>query len=216
MISTRSIATRLGAVATTMTVAVTTVVAFAGSAQTAPQAAPTSAAANAAAAAPAGKVVARTAQGVMRSRIVGTAGKHKVTGYFVPTGFVTEGTQVLAEGLVMGKIHRKSGKAETFSAVRSIPVMSVNDGTLGRSSAAAVRCDILNLDLGPLDLDVLGLEVHLQRVVLDVVARSGAGKLLGNLLCAVAGLLDGGPLAGLLGQLTDLLNQILAALRMGL
>jgi hypothetical protein len=70
--------------------------------------------------------------------------------------------------------------------------------------------------LGPLDLDLLGLQVHLDRIVLNIVAQSGAGNLLGNLLCAVTGLLDGGPLAGLLGQLNTLLNQILAALNLGL
>ena len=73
----------------------------------------------------------------------------------------------------------------------------------------ALTCDILNLVLGPLDLNILGLEVHLNRVVLDIVAVTGAGALLGNLLCAVAGLLDG---TGL-GQIATLLNQILAALR---
>ena len=51
--------------------------------------------------------------------------------------------------------------------------------------------------------------------MLDIIAVAGAGNLLGNLLCAVAGLLDGGPLAGLLGQLQTLLNQILAALNLG-
>ena len=45
--------------------------------------------------------------------------------------------------------------------------------------------------LGPLDLNLLGLEVHLDPVVLDIVAQPGPGNLLGNLLCAVAGLLDG-------------------------
>ena len=52
--------------------------------------------------------------------------------------------------------------------------------------------------------------------MLDIVAATGAGNLLGNLLCSVTGLLDGGPLAGLLGQLNTLLNQILAALNLGL
>ena len=64
--------------------------------------------------------------------------------------------------------------------------------------------------LGPLNLNILGLEVDLNRVVLKVIANSGAGQLLGNLLCAVAGLLDGGPLGGLLTQLQGLLNRILA------
>jgi hypothetical protein len=71
---------------------------------------------------------------------------------------------------------------------------------------AAATCPILNLDLGPLHLDLLGLVVDLNRVVLTIVAQSGAGNLLGNLLCAVTGLLDNP------GGLATLLNQILAAL----
>ena len=67
---------------------------------------------------------------------------------------------------------------------------------------------MLNLVLAPLDLNVLGLQVHLNRVVLNVIAQTGAGQLLGNLLCFVAGLLDGGtPLSGLLGRVTGLLNR---------
>ena len=80
----------------------------------------------------------------------------------------------------------------------------------------AAPCDILNLVLGPLDLNILGLQINLDVVRLDITAVPGAGNLLGNLLCAVVGLLDGGPLAGLLGQLRTLLNQILAALNLGL
>ncbi|HET8541573.1 MAG TPA: hypothetical protein VFL83_16975 [Anaeromyxobacter sp.] len=84
----------------------------------------------------------------------------------------------------------------------------------GAPRASQVRaqqaCDILNLVLGPLDLNLLGLEVHLNQVVLDIVAQTGAGNLLGNLLCAVVGLLDGlaiGPiLVQLLNQLTTLLG----------
>ena len=72
---------------------------------------------------------------------------------------------------------------------------------------------MLNLVLAPLDLNVLGLQVHLNRVVLNVIAQSGAGQLVGNLLCFVAGLLDGGsPLSNLLGRVTTLLNRILGAL----
>ncbi len=77
------------------------------------------------------------------------------------------------------------------------------------SAVSAASCDILNLVLGPLDLNLLGLEVHLDQVVLDIVGATGAGNLLGNLLCAVAGLLDG---VGALGQIAGLLNQILAIL----
>ena len=59
--------------------------------------------------------------------------------------------------------------------------------------------------------------VDLNQVNLDITAEPGSGNLLGNLLCSVAHLLDntggaGGGLSGLLQQLTNLLNQILAAL----
>ena len=77
-------------------------------------------------------------------------------------------------------------------------------------------CDILHLTLGPLDLNLLGLVVHLDQVVLDITAEQGPGNLLGNLLCAVAGLLDpptaGGGLSGLLNGIVTLLNQILGQL----
>jgi hypothetical protein len=89
-------------------------------------------------------------------------------------------------------------------------------GTRTGANAAAplVACSILHLVLGPLDLNLLGLAVHLNTVVLDITAIPGAGNLLGNLLCAVAGLLDG-PLTGpLLGTLTALLNAILALLNL--
>ena len=72
---------------------------------------------------------------------------------------------------------------------------------------------MLHLVLGPLDLDLLGLVVHLDKVVLDITAVPGAGALLGNLLCAVVGLLDGTGIGGLSGILTNLLNAILGILQ---
>ncbi len=77
----------------------------------------------------------------------------------------------------------------------------------------AASCQILTLTLGPLDLNLLGLVVHLNQVVLTITAVPGAGNLLGNLLCDVANLLNaGGPLSNLLGNLASLLTQILNAL----
>jgi len=80
-------------------------------------------------------------------------------------------------------------------------------------AAAPLSCQILNLVLGPLDLDLLGLKVHLDTVHLNITAQGGPGNLLGNLLCAVAGLLDGSTgLNGILNGITTLLNQLLAVL----
>ena len=82
-------------------------------------------------------------------------------------------------------------------------------GTFTAPIKASGTCDILHLELGPLNLDLLGLQIDLSKIVLDITAQSGPGNLLGNLLCAVARLLDGGPLAGL----TGLLNQVLGVFR---
>jgi len=80
-------------------------------------------------------------------------------------------------------------------------------------------CQILTLTLGPLTLNLLGLVVVIPSpIVINIFAIPGAGNLLGNLLCAVVNLLNGNPLATLLGnlaalqQLVSLLNQIVAVL----
>ncbi len=87
--------------------------------------------------------------------------------------------------------------AGTISIVGSVAgAASALLGTLNLAgSAAGSSCDILFLDL-------LGLQI-------EITAVPGAGNLLGNLLCAVARLLDrGGPLQGL----TNLLNRIFGLL----
>jgi hypothetical protein len=109
-----------------------------------------------------------------------------------------------------------------LSALGSISgnVLNAAGGVLGSITQAVTAplqvtgsCEILSLTLGPLDLNLLGLMIHLNQVVLNITAVPGAGNLLGNLLCAVANLLNGGgPLSTLLNNLANLLNQILAAL----
>lgn len=77
-------------------------------------------------------------------------------------------------------------------------------------------CPILHLELGPLDLNLLGLRVQLNQVVLDITAIPGPGNLLGNLLCAIAGLLDGVDLGSTLGRLLQNLIDALIRLLEGL
>ena len=70
-------------------------------------------------------------------------------------------------------------------------------------------CNVLSLNLGPLHLDLLGLVIDLNPVILNITAQPGPGQLLGNLLCAVAHLLDNnGPLTGV----SALLNRLLGGL----
>ena len=167
-------------------------------------------------------VVAKNAKGKIRSRVVGTtANDRRVTGKFYPLEFSKKNGKVRVRGLVQGVVHNANGSTSTFTALRTMRVKSINGEPATARAAAQNRatqnratCDILHLVLAPLDLDLLGLQVHLDRVVLDIVAVSGAGNLLGNLLCAVTGLLDGG-LSGQLGRLVRLLDRVLNVLRSG-
>jgi hypothetical protein len=161
--------------------------------------------------------VAHNPQGFAKSKIVGqTAKGQSVTGYFTPLGFSKHNGHLRARGLVNGVIHKGGGVTQTFTALRTFKVKSMNGKTPGAAHTAVSKratCNILNLVLGPLDLNLLGLVVHLDKVVLTIVAQSGAGQLLGNLLCAVAGLLDnGGTLSQLLNRLGQILNQLLMGL----
>ena len=70
-------------------------------------------------------------------------------------------------------------------------------------------CQILDLSLGTLHLNVLGLVVHLDPVHLNIAAQPGAGNLLGNLLCMVVHLLNG-IVADVRQPVVNLLNQVIA------
>ncbi|HEX4977199.1 MAG TPA: hypothetical protein VFV40_04970 [Nocardioides sp.] len=163
-------------------------------------------------------------QGVFKSEVVrGVADDgRKVRATVTPTQFTTdEHGALFADVLVRGVATGKGGRSVDTQVIQDVPVqvnaVDMASGGPGMAGTAAGACDILNLVLGPLDLDLLGLQVHLDQVVLDIVAQSGAGNLLGNLLCAVAGLLDpASPLDVLLGQLNDLLDQLLGGLLGGL
>jgi hypothetical protein len=162
-------------------------------------------------------VVGKSDLGKIKSTVVGkTSAGDKVGGSFTPIKVIERDGVMYMKGFLRGVI-KDAGPNTKFSGVQTIPIKKINGSRLvdGRVAANAAACDILNLVLGPLDLNILGLRVQLNQVVLDITAVPGAGNLLGNLLCAVAGLLDGSPLAGLLGQLQTLLNQILGALNLG-
>ena len=64
--------------------------------------------------------------------------------------------------------------------------------TLATSPSGNPACPILDLQLGPINLNLLGLVVQTSPICLDVMAQPGSGNLLGNLLCQVARLLDRG------------------------
>lgn len=153
--------------------------------------------------------------GTMTSRVVGHWANGTVTGHFTPTRFVVVPSKgrVMAHGVIKGVVHRADGSVrDRFTRTVNLPVRGT--GTAARVAAAQATCAILHLTLGPLDLNLLGLVIHLDRVVLNIDAQSGPGNLLGNLLCAVAGLLDGSSTLSDLLNLSNLLNRILNLLNL--
>lgn len=90
---------------------------------------------------------------------------------------------LVASGSVSGTV-----KGQPFTApFENVPV----DLTLAEDQEGAGACPILDLALAPINLDVLGLVVETSPICLEITAYEGGG-LLGDLLCGVAGLLDGG------------------------
>ena len=77
----------------------------------------------------------------------------------------------------------------------ALGAVTSSNALVGVSGSAAGATDILNLSLGPVDLNLLGLEVVLDDcdggpVTVDITAVPGPGNLLGNLLSGLAHLLD--------------------------
>ena len=136
-----------------------------------------------------------------------------VTGTFTIQRFSRAQRQIFAEGTVVATVTNSlTGATRTFVTPVSIPlVMPAPAAASGAAVAALATCDVLNLVLGPLHLDLLGLVVDLNQVILNITGQTGAGNLLGNLVCAITGLLDGG-LGGAIGQVVTLLNSLLAIL----
>jgi len=111
-------------------------------------------------------------------------------GKIVGVGSLT-GTLTSRGGDVMSTVNQTVQVLVSAVAVEHIP---------GGLALAPDTCDILFLQLGPIDLNVLGLIVHVDQITVDIDADP-TGGIVGQLLCALAGpngLLD---LNGLLDQI---------------
>jgi len=144
---------------------------------------------------------ASAANGAINTVVQGTAnGGRTFVGNLSVTGFNLVNGVINATGTLTGNVLDAAGNVigNIGSVPVSVPITAVN-GT----------CPILNLTLGPLHLNLLGLHIDLNQVVLNITAQSGPGQLLGNLLCDIAHLLDSG---GALQAIVNDLNQILTQL----
>jgi len=143
--------------------------------------------------------------------------------------FVTKGGKLYSVGTLKGKAGSKKINKKNVR----LPASAANNAAAGSSQAhtsqvpvpvpplplpplpAGNSCSILSLNLGPINLNVLGLVVRTNEIQLRIDAVQGPGNLLGNLLCAVTGLLNpatgGTAVANTpLAQLVQILNALLA------
>jgi hypothetical protein len=152
----------------------------------------------------------------------GQKGK-QFTGTYTIQRFVTSGGKVYSVGTVKGKAGSKRISKENVR----VPATLANNAATGGAQASQVpplplpplpagnACAVLSLDLGPINLNVLGLVIRTNQIQLRIDAVQGPGNLLGNLLCGITGLLNpatgGTPVANTpLGQLVQILNALLA------
>jgi hypothetical protein len=146
----------------------------------------------------ASSVEAANPKGALPVPIAGVGANTTFYGVLNITGFAVQNGVLGVVGNLVGTLtNTQTGVVTTIIKALFLPL-----------ATPTATCDILHLELGPLDLNLLGVVVHLNQVVLDIDAVSGPGNLLGNLLCSVAHLLDGGNL----NALANLLNQLLGSL----
>jgi hypothetical protein len=153
-----------------------------------------------------------TAQDPGLTQVMLVTGKAKngkqFSGTYAINRFTTSAGRLASVGTLKGRL---GNRRVTERGVRMPATLSS-----GASSAAVQpplppipnACEILDLRLGPITLDLLGLVVRTNRIQVRIDAVPGPGNLLGNLLCAITGLLD--PQATAANQLAPALNAILA------
>lgn len=152
----------------------------------------------------------RPAADVSTVPITGTLadGTGSVDGVFDVQRFANQNGTLTAIGTFSGTITDEAGAVLASTGTGTVPLALPVD--LQQSEGS---CQVLDLVLGPLNLDLLGLEVFLDTVHLNITAQQGPGNLLGNLLCAVAGLLNGPTgVNAVLNQIAKLLNRLLGIL----
>jgi hypothetical protein len=134
---------------------------------------------------------------------VAVTGSHGFKGTFTINRFVHKGSKIFAVGRLTG-----TARSRHVSKAVRMPATVGSGATTAQLPPIPGACQILNLRLGPINLNLLGLVVRTNRINVRIDAVPGAGNLLGNLLCAVTNLLN--PQTTPVGTLTRGLNALLA------
>ena len=160
-----------------------------------------------------GGVGPAAAQTKPATQVVSMTGKAKngktFKGTYAIDRFIRRGGQTYAVGTLKGRL---KGRRVTRENVR-IPANLTRAAQASQITPTPGACQILNLNLPPIDLNLLGLRVRTNNIDLRIEGAPGNGALLGNLLCSLTGILDPQGNSGATpGQLTQILNALLALL----
>jgi hypothetical protein len=158
----------------------------------------------------AGTAAAQTTPLTQKVAMTGVAknGK-KFKGTYTIERFTRSGSKQYAVGTLKGRLKGRRVKREDVR----IPVALSRPAQGAQIPPTPNACQILNLTLQPIDLNLLGLRVRTSRIDLRIEGVPGAGQLVGNLLCGVLGILDPqGGSGATPSQLTQVLNALLALL----
>jgi hypothetical protein len=155
-------------------------------------------------------VQAKTYHKLHNITVTGRDGKKRFRGKLSVVDFKpnSSGTGIVAIAKLTGKVTDENGKQRVSKDLK----MPVSLPGLVGAQAQQATCEILDLIIRPIDLNLLGLHLHIDTIHVNLTATQGGG-LLGDLLCAIANLLNGGNPLGQLAEIANLLRQILAVLR---
>jgi hypothetical protein len=130
-------------------------------------------------------------------------------GTFTIKRFVERAGQAFAVGTLRGELGNRSVVRRGVRMPAAIETAPAARAAAQPPLPTPGACQILNLRLGPINLNLLGLRIATNTIRLRIEAIPGPGNLLGNLLCAIANLLN--PSANTpVAQLVQVLNALLA------
>jgi hypothetical protein len=154
---------------------------------------------------------AQPATAAMRMPVAGTfAGGGQFTGVISINRFEQQSNNIVAIGFVSGVLTRGShalGTAVTGEVTWPVTVSSAAAAATQTASTVApaqADCPVLSVALGPANVNLLGFQVSLGAVTLDLAGTSGTP--LGDLVCQISAVL------GDVAAVVKLLNSLLSSL----
>jgi hypothetical protein len=126
--------------------------------------------------------------------VTGSGGGGTFAGTFRLQQFAPNQGQIVANGLISGMMTAANGTTTSVAQTVSVPVQ-----------APTPSCQLVHLDLGPLNLNVLAVQVSVNPIAVDIAPQLGSTAL-NSLLCSTAGVANNPT------DFANTLNQILNSL----